>query len=99
MEVPNVGKFFLGMPKGFNRIGDSDTKINIFPNQTAQIKLWGYCKFNIPVWKYKNDKGHVFIRGLCPRINMPFLHIILDCPDFDKINCIEITDKDLDEMD
>lgn len=94
-----TGKFFLGMPKGFNRLGDSKVEINIFPNQEAQIKEWSYCIYNIPVWKYKNKDGHVFIRGLRPRTNMPFLHIIIDCPDFDKINCLEITDNDIEFMD
>jgi len=91
-----IGKFFLGMPIGFCRIGHDKLEINIFKSIETS---WGYDKFNVPVWKHKNEKGHVFVRGIRPRLNMPFLHIIINCPEFDKIDCINITEKDMDEMD
>jgi len=102
--VPHVGTFFLGMPKGFNRIGaraensDENLKINIFPDfENFEQKFGGYDKFNVPVWKHTNGKGHTMVRGIRPRINSPFLHIILeDCRE--KIDCLEITNKDINEM-
>lgn len=104
--MPFVGTVFLGMPKGFDRLGIFDghnseqMKINIFEDwkNFEECFKYGYDFKNVPVWKYLNDKGHTFVRGLMPRINRPFLHIILeDCRN--KINCFEITSEQLDEMD
>lgn len=43
--------------------------------------------------------GHItMIRGLSPRINKPFLHIIIsNCVGL--INCLEITEADINKMD
>lgn len=95
---PFVGKIFLGLPKGFDRIGyQKDMKLYIFENQKEQEKIWNYDKFNVPVWKYQNEKGHIFVRGYIPRLNQGFIHIILE-GDFDKIKAQKI-DPDTDEMD
>jgi hypothetical protein len=92
-----TGNFYLGLPKGFCRLGEfRKMKPNIF--KTFESSSWDYDKWNIPAWKYRSENGHVLVRGLMPRINEPFLHIFLeDC--MDKINCLEITQKDIDEMD
>jgi len=103
--ISGIGMVFLGMPRPFCRTGNyklingnSYIKIYIYNRFQDLDETWFYDKYNIPVWKYKNDKNHVFVRGLCPRINRPFLHVILeDC--LDKINCLEITDQDIKEMD
>lgn len=59
---------------------------------------WGlYDHFNVPVWKYQKD-GYTFVRGLSPRTNRPFLHIYLEeCADM--IECFEVTDQLMEEMD
>lgn len=97
MTYPFVGSFFLGMPKGFNRLGkDNDLKPIIY--ETFESSEWKYDMWNVPVWKYKNKEGHVIVRGLMPRRNESFLHIFLeDC--IDKINCIEISHDDIEGMD
>lgn len=100
---PSVGKIFLGMPHGFNRtgsgIGTPNLKIDIFKTLEGKNKDFAYYdKFNVPCWKYKNEKGHTMVRGLSPRANEPFLHIILeDC--IKDIDCLEITDEDINGMD
>ena len=96
MVLPMIGKIFLGMPKGFNRLGEF---VNAKPSIFEKFEDgWGYNKFNYPVWKYLNENGHTVVRGLCPRINVPFIHIFLeDCRE--KIDCLEITDADIKEMD
>lgn len=95
----NFITFFLGMPKGFNRIGPyKNLKIQIFENITHLNETWNYDKYNVPVWKYLNKKGHIFVRGLSPRINYPFLHIILSGM-INEIHCLELFDKDLEQMD
>lgn len=49
-------------------------------------------------WKHLSKDGHTFVRGLMPRLNEPFLHIFLEnC--IDKIDCLEITQEDIDNMD
>ena len=94
--VSNVGKIFLGLPKGFNRIGTvTDMNINIFHTDKPDKQ---YNIFNIPVWKYINEAGHTIVRGIMPRINTPFIHIYLyDC--VKEINCIEITQEMLKSID
>jgi len=90
-----VGNFYLGMPRGFDRLGMAKTPIQIF--KTLKYG-WKYGKFNAPVWKYLDNYGNTLVRGIMPRLNLPFLHIFLG--DFMKdIDCIEITAKDMEEMD
>jgi len=93
---PIVGTIFLGMPKGFNRKGTaSDMKIKGFATLSDG---WGFDKFNVPVWKHKDEHGNTIVRGISPRINAPFLYIFLgDCTA--AIDCFEITDEDLKDMD
>jgi hypothetical protein len=96
--MPMVGKVFLGMPKGFNRLGSfGEMKPYIFEN--FDNSGWGdYDTFNVPVWKYLSKEGHTFVRGLQPRKNEPFIHIFLEnC--MDKINCLEITEEVREVMD
>lgn len=94
--ISSIGNIFLGMPKGFNRLGNNESlRPNIY--EKFEESDWAYDKFNIPVWKYLKD-GHTFVRGMMPRTNSSFIHIFLeDCRD--KINCIEITPDVIDQMD
>jgi hypothetical protein len=93
-----ISTVFLGLPKGFDKLGPlppKDMKIHIFK---TLAEGWGYNMFNVPVWKYKNAAGHTLVRGLRPRTNHPFIHIFLeDCRD--KIACLELTDEDRNAMD
>lgn len=95
--ISGIGNIFLGMPKGFNRLGEyKKLKPNIY--QKFEDSDWKYNMWNIPCWKYKNEEGHTFVRGIMPRRNEPFIHIFLeDC--LDKINCLEITQDDVNGMD
>ena len=94
----SFGTIFLGMPKGFNRLGPIVEKacpIAIFENES---NMWEYDKFNVPCWKYLDVHGNTIIRGLSPRINMPFIHVLLwDARE--KVNCLEITNDMLEAMD
>lgn len=94
--LAGLGTIFLGLPKGFNRKGTTDKlRINIFKELKSG---WGYNKFNIPVWKYKDEFGNVVVRGMSPRVNYTWIHIFLeDC--LEEIDCLEITKKDMEEMD
>lgn len=99
MIYPIIGSVFLGMPKGFNRLGRPYEgklfNLNIFDNFNDG---WDYDMFNVPAWKHKDKHGNTIVRGLNPRFNRPFLHIFLeDC--IDRILCFQITDLDLDGMD
>lgn len=88
------GKLFLGMPKGFNRVGlYEDQRPRIFEKYHNN-----YDMFNIPVWKYLDDHGNTLVRGIMPRRNEPFLDIYLEnC--IEEINCLEITSEDISKMD
>ena len=99
MAMPHIGRLFLGLPKGFCRLGPQrDMRIYIFGSLEQQQEQWKYDCFNVPVWKHKNKKGHILIRGFMPRVNSGFLHIIIN-GDMDEINCLKITKKDMAEMD
>jgi hypothetical protein len=91
------GKIFLGLPVGFDRLGPyNDMRLLIF----QELKNgWGeYDKFNVPVWKHLDEHGNTLVRGISPRLNMPFLHIFL-LNVIDKIECREITAEDIEGMD
>lgn len=95
--ISSIGKVFLGLTKGFDRLG-YDEKLIPHIYESFNKCDWSYCKFNIPVWKYLNENGHTLVRGLMPRLNQTFIHIYLeDCRD--KIDCLEITQQDCDDMD
>lgn len=95
--MSRVGNFFLGMPKGFNRLGEyTKLKPNIY--DTFESSNWKYDMCNVPVWKHLSKNGHTFVRGIMPRRNEPFIHIFLEnC--IDKINCLEISQDDINSMD
>jgi len=93
--IPVVGRIFLGMPKGFNRLGSiDDMVINIFENVEDG---WGFDNLNVPVWKYLDGEGNTLVRGFSPRINKPFLHIYLG-DHMKEIDCLDIK-NDLNGMD
>jgi hypothetical protein len=104
-----LGSVFLGMPKGFNRVGSAEKMpLHIFASYDDFCKDWGrntvngyaegYDMWNVPVWKFLDQHGNTLVRGLSPRTNGTFLHVILgDCRD--KINCLEITKELQEKMD
>lgn len=93
---PHVGRIFLGLPNGFNRFGSSDNlKMHVFQSLSDG---WGYDLFNIPVWKHLNSNGHTIVRGMSPRINDPWIHIFLGNY-IGEIDCLEVTDSDIEGMD
>lgn len=88
-----VGKIFLGLPKGFHRLGPNEhTKIWIFQS-FEEFDIW-----NRPVWKHLNAVGHTLVRVFVPRINDSQIYIFLeDC--LDRIDCVEITAEQIEAMD
>lgn len=95
MMMP-AGLIYLGMPKGFCRLGPNDkTKIVIYKSFQD---YGGYDMWNIPTWKHLDEHGHTLVRWMSPRINHTCIHVFLeDCRD--KINCYEVTQDDIDAMD
>lgn len=99
--ITGIGRIYLGMPKGFNRLGSSDDcSVEIY-NTLKEAKdessnIFG--KFTVSVWKYLNENGHTFVRVFCPRINHTSIMILLEnC--MDQIEAIEITEEDYNNMD
>ena len=94
--IPGIGHIFLGLPTGFNHLGPCEkTKIFIFRKFEDG---WGYNMFNRPIWQFLDNYGNTIVRGLCPRINWSWIHIFLEDTIF-WINCPEISQEDVDEMD
>jgi len=95
--VTFMGKIFLGMPKGFNRLGKDESMHPYIFEETEDFGA--YDKFNVPVWKYYDEEnGCTLVRGLQPRLNIPFIHVII-ADKRDKLNCLELTKEDLLKMD
>lgn len=103
--VSSIGKIFLGMPTGFNRLGTElgsklNMSIEIFESvEKAKVSDWDYDMFNIPVWKYLDKNNNTLVRGLSPRTNRPFLHIFLENFAMNEIKCLEITQEQINNMD
>ncbi len=93
---PVVGRIFLGLPKGFCRLGPyDDMKVQIV-NSLDEAHVFDFL--NVPVWKYLDEHGNTLVRGLSPRVNVPFIRVFLeDC--MDRIKCHQLTEEDLDGMD
>lgn len=93
-----IGKIFLGMPKGFCRLGvNQDLKMFIFKDAEQQKTEWPYGTFDMPVWKYLYGK-YILIRGFQPRINCGFLHVILN-GNISDYEGYRVTKKDIEYMD
>lgn len=99
--ISNIGTIFLGLPKGFNRLGpDKTLRPLIYDNIKQKNESFGcYDNFNVPVWKHINESGHLLLKGMSPRINFNFLHIILDSKGHEEIKCLELTSEEIEKID
>jgi len=88
------GKIFLGMPKGFNRLGQYNEQRIIIIEDAEGV----YDKFNIPVWKYLDKNSNTLVRGLSPRTNYAFVHIFPG-DQRNKISCFEVDHELVEWMD
>ena len=72
-----VGKIFLGMPKGFNKVGAceqiGEQMVIIRFWQEGEKPFWDYL--NIPVWAME-EYGYLFVRTYCPRVNRGYIDVI-----------------------
>jgi len=92
-----IGFIFLGLPKGFNRLGPVSPE-HLKPRIFKTYEDSKYNKWNIPTWKHLNEDGHTLVRGISPRTNLPFTDIFLeDC--VSKIDCLEISQEEINAMD
>lgn len=95
----SYGSIFLGLPKGFNRLGGlGEMKLLIFTDWKDFEQKAGYDNYNIPTWKYLDEHGNTLIRGLKPRLNTPFLHVIIG-NHLDRVNCLEVSAEMIEYMD
>lgn len=97
--ISNIGIIYLGLPKGFNRVGLEQKNMTFRIFESFSDYIWRYDMYNIPVWKYLHKEfGNTIVRGMNPRLNEGWLHIFLeDC--MAEIHCLEITDDDIKNMD
>ena len=96
--ISGIGKIYLGMPKPFSRLGEfNDMTLHIFKDYEQYITFFK-LPYNVPCWKFLDEYGNTLVRGLMPRINRPFICVVLgDC--MDKINCVEISKEEAETMD
>lgn len=93
-----VGKILLGFPRGFNRIGETDTAANVVKLFEKTEDCWGTNandSFDFPVWKAKHD-GRIFLRVISPRIGRVQIHAIDSEDGFENIKCRDVTDLEMD---
>lgn len=74
MIFPTVGKFVLGLPKGFCREGDGKLYVRLFPKGELTPK---WDKFNVPVWAMEQE-GFLYVRTYSPRVNYTYVDVIED---------------------
>jgi hypothetical protein len=97
--MSGVGKIYLGMPKGFNRVGLN--ALTYSQEQHKAIRLWTkapddlWNRLNVPVWATEYE-GYLLVRTYSPRINMTYLDVVKDgaldmVPD--AINVAEFVDE------
>jgi hypothetical protein len=81
-----AGKFALGMPRGFNKVGTIKTGFEDEKDRNTKrstnIRLaveppeeFPYDDFNVPVWAMEKD-GYLFVRVMSPRINYTYVDVI-----------------------
>ncbi len=72
-----IGRVFLGMPKGFNRLGpiDRDMMPAAIVLFTERLNVDFYDDFNVPVWAMEKD-GYLFVRVFSPRNNLPRIDVV-----------------------
>jgi len=97
--ILGVGHILLGMPRGFNKIRENKVRIyifNTFDELSSSFENFNFL--NMPIWKFKDKFNNTLIRIFMPRISTSCIAVVLeDC--IDKIECFEITDNELKEID
>lgn len=72
--ILGIGQIYLGMPKGFNRVGDAsseDTRVRLW----AQGNQPSWNHLNVAVWAMEHD-GYLFVRTYAPRTNTTYVDIV-----------------------
>lgn len=95
-SVPG-GRVYLGLPRGFNKVGEVREKNNIRLWLSGSKPEWD--KFNIPVWAMVSDNA-LFVRTFCPRVNISYVDVVAggklsDTTPFDVVDVGEFV-KDID---
>jgi len=72
--IAGIGAVYLGLPKGFNRVGLDSVKGQKF---RGQVRLWtrgtkpDFDHLNVPVWAMEKDG-----RTYSPRVNLTYIDVI-----------------------
>ena len=83
--VLGIGSFYLGLPKGFCRVGMRSEaayrRVQEKEGAHTNIRLWlkgtnpGWDDFNVAVWAMEKD-GYLFVRTYSPRTNNSNVDVI-----------------------
>ncbi len=87
-SILGEGTIFLGLPPLLARLGEYKRMRIYILSDWEEFKRWMMEVGQTP-------EGHTIVKGLMPRLNYPFIHIFLDKKCWDKIDCSELTDKDM----
>lgn len=68
-----IGSIYLGLPKGFNRVGKSHDSCEIWLYENKQFEYYNFC--TLPIWAMEQD-GYLFVRCYMPRVNMAVVQVI-----------------------
>lgn len=96
-----AGAIALGMPKGFNRLGDKLRRVDVYASYDEMVRAQPNLTtiFSLPVWKHLDEHGNTLVRWFSPRINAGWVSVTLgDCRDKFP-GALEITSQHLAEMD
>ena len=72
-RISMIGSIYLGLPKGFSRVGKDHSCCSIFLYEKEQFEYYNFC--TLPVWAMEKD-GYLFVRCYMPRVNMAVVQVI-----------------------
>lgn len=72
--IAGIGYFNLGLPKGFNRLGPIDKRIQR-TNIRIHENLPKYNAFNVPLWALEHE-GNLLIVVALPRLHQFWIDIV-----------------------
>lgn len=97
-----VGSFYLGMPKGFCRLGPSSAKaLAVWESYESFAKSSPHMltKFNVPVWKHLDKEGNTLVRWFDTVSNVGKTVVILGDCRVKLPGALEISADDIEDMD
>lgn len=94
-----IGTFYLGMPKGFNRLGHNPPTQLYIVESLDVAWVPSTRMYNIPAWKHLDEHGNTLVRFYSPRLNYGYSVVVRGNCMNELPGVVEITQEHIDNMD